>query len=147
MVPSATLKTQDGKYVIIGGNGDSVYSRLMAAIGRPEMGSQNPLYANNAARCEREEEIYEVGLLLLLWAGQETSVTGTQLPKQHGRACYLECIDCSAVRMCSLRRWLKDVRARHSPCGAQVIGAWVAERDLEEVLKVMGEARVPSGEA
>lgn len=27
----------------------------------------------------------------------------------------------------------------------QVLEKWVAERDLEEVLKVMGEARVPSG--
>lgn len=27
----------------------------------------------------------------------------------------------------------------------QVIGEWVAERNLEEVLHIMGEARVPSG--
>ena len=33
VVPSATLRTRDGKYAIIGGNGDSVYSRLMAAVG------------------------------------------------------------------------------------------------------------------
>jgi crotonobetainyl-CoA:carnitine CoA-transferase CaiB-like acyl-CoA transferase len=63
VVPSATLKTQDGRYVIIGGNGDSVYTRLMAAVGRPDMGSQNPLYANNTERCKREDEIYEVSLL------------------------------------------------------------------------------------
>ena len=31
VVPSATLQTKDGRWVIIGGNGDSVYSRLMAA--------------------------------------------------------------------------------------------------------------------
>lgn len=60
MVPSATLKTKDGRYVIIGGNGDSVYSRLMAAVGRPDMGADNPLYANNSERCKREDEIYEV---------------------------------------------------------------------------------------
>lgn len=63
VVPSATLKTKDGRYVIIGGNGDSVYTRLMAAVGRPDMGSQNPLYANNTERCKREDEIYEVSLL------------------------------------------------------------------------------------
>lgn len=39
------------------GNGDSVYSRLMEAIGKPDMTSANPLYANNAARCERVDEI------------------------------------------------------------------------------------------
>ena len=33
VVPSATLRTRDGKYAIIGGNGDSVYSRLMAVVG------------------------------------------------------------------------------------------------------------------
>lgn len=65
MVPSATLKTKDGRYVIIGGNGDSVYSRLMAAVGRPDMGAENPLYANNSERCKREDEIYEVGIVLV----------------------------------------------------------------------------------
>ncbi|KAK9831410.1 hypothetical protein WJX81_002598 [Elliptochloris bilobata] len=60
VVPSATLRTRDGKYVIIGGNGDSVYSRLMAAVGRPDMDSNNPTYADNARRCEREAEIYQV---------------------------------------------------------------------------------------
>ena len=29
----------------------------------------------------------------------------------------------------------------------QVIGEWVAQRDLEEVLHIMGEARVPSGDS
>ena len=42
MVPSATLRTRDGKYAIIGGNGDSVYSRLMAAVGAPSERSVSP---------------------------------------------------------------------------------------------------------
>lgn len=46
--------------MIIGGNGDSVYSRLMAAVGHPEMGSDNPKYANNTKRCAAEDEIYKV---------------------------------------------------------------------------------------
>ena len=60
VVPSATLQSNDGKYVIIGGNGDSVYSRLMAAVGRPDMSSANPLYATNTHRCQRADEIYKV---------------------------------------------------------------------------------------
>ncbi|KAA6422537.1 MAG: CAIB BAIF family [Trebouxia sp. A1-2] len=60
VVPSATLQSKDGKYVIIGGNGDSVYSRLMAAVGRPDMSSANPLYATNTHRCQRADEIYKV---------------------------------------------------------------------------------------
>ena len=65
VVPSATLATCDGRWVIVGGNGDSVYTRLMAAVGRPDMGAHNPLYANNAARCRREGEIYEARLCRL----------------------------------------------------------------------------------
>ena len=61
VVPSATMQSKDGKYVIIGGNGDSVYSRLMAAVGRPDMASSNPLYATNTHRCQRADEIYKVG--------------------------------------------------------------------------------------
>lgn len=57
VVPSGTFKTSDGKFVVIGGNGDSVYSRLMAAIGRPDMAADNPDYANNAKRCARESVI------------------------------------------------------------------------------------------
>ena len=62
VVPSGTFRTADGKWVVIGGNGDSVYSRLMEAIGRPDMGSSNPRYANNSMRCRHEAEIMaEVG--------------------------------------------------------------------------------------
>lgn len=54
------MKTKDGKWVIIGGNGDSVYTRLMAAVGRPDMGADNPKYATNAVRCTHEREICDV---------------------------------------------------------------------------------------
>lgn len=42
VVPSGTFRTADSRYVVIGGNGDSVYSRLMAAVGRPDMAADNP---------------------------------------------------------------------------------------------------------
>jgi hypothetical protein len=32
-----------------------VYSRLMAAIGRPDMDANNPDYSNNKKRCDRGE--------------------------------------------------------------------------------------------
>ena len=69
MVPSATFETGDGRWVIIGGNGDSVYTRLMAAVGRPDMGMQNQHYATNPLRCQREEEIYQVPIKRLLGRG------------------------------------------------------------------------------
>jgi crotonobetainyl-CoA:carnitine CoA-transferase CaiB-like acyl-CoA transferase len=45
---------------VVGGNGDSIYSRLMAAVGRQDMAADNPDYADNSRRCEREDEINEV---------------------------------------------------------------------------------------
>ncbi|KAF5829072.1 CoA-transferase family III domain-containing protein [Dunaliella salina] len=51
VVPSGTFQTKSGKHVIIGGNGDSVYSRLMAAIGRPDITADHPQFATNNDRC------------------------------------------------------------------------------------------------
>ena len=56
IVPTNTYRCADGKYIVIGGNGDSIYQRLMRAIGRPEM-AQDPRYATNAKRVENEREI------------------------------------------------------------------------------------------
>lgn len=56
IVPTNTYLCADGKYVIIGGNGDSIYQRLMRAIGRPEM-AEDPRFASNAKRVENEKEI------------------------------------------------------------------------------------------
>ncbi|MDA1118648.1 MAG: CoA transferase [Proteobacteria bacterium] len=56
IVPTNTYRCAGGKYVIIGGNGDSIYQRLMRAIGRPEM-AEDPRYSTNAKRVENEKEI------------------------------------------------------------------------------------------
>ena len=37
IVPTNTYVCRDGKYVIIGGNGDSIFRRLMHTAGRPDM--------------------------------------------------------------------------------------------------------------
>ncbi len=58
IVPTNTYLCKDGRYVIIGGNGESIYKRLMRAAGRPEM-ADDPKYAGNANRVEREDEIDE----------------------------------------------------------------------------------------
>ena len=57
VVPSGCWKASDGVYVIIGGNGNSVYDRLMKAIGEPEMGIENPKYATDSKRVEHEKII------------------------------------------------------------------------------------------
>ena len=56
IVPTNTYKCQDGKFVIIGGNGDSIYKRLMQAIGRTDLGD-DPRMADNAGRVAHEKEL------------------------------------------------------------------------------------------
>ncbi len=56
IVPTNTYRCSDGKCVVIGGNGDSIFRRLMEVIGREDLGS-DPQLASNAGRVEREPEI------------------------------------------------------------------------------------------
>jgi crotonobetainyl-CoA:carnitine CoA-transferase CaiB-like acyl-CoA transferase len=56
IVPTNTYSCADDKYVIIGGNGDSIYKRLMHAVGRDDLG-EDPRMANNAGRVDNEPEI------------------------------------------------------------------------------------------
>ena len=58
IVPTNTYPCADGRYVIIGGNGDSIFRRLMTAAGRPEMASDHRL-ANNAGRVAHQQEVDE----------------------------------------------------------------------------------------
>jgi crotonobetainyl-CoA:carnitine CoA-transferase CaiB-like acyl-CoA transferase len=56
IVPTNTYVCRDGKYVIIGGNGDSIFRRLMHTAGRPDMAAE-PRLADNAGRVAHEAEI------------------------------------------------------------------------------------------
>lgn len=56
IAPSNAYLCRDGGYALIAGNGDSIYKRLMAAIGREDLGN-DPGLANNAGRVERVAEI------------------------------------------------------------------------------------------
>lgn len=56
IVPTNTYLCGDNKYVIIGGNGDSIFTRLMKAAGRSDMAA-DPRLASNSGRVEHEEEI------------------------------------------------------------------------------------------
>ncbi|HNE43555.1 MAG: CoA transferase [Betaproteobacteria bacterium] len=57
ITPSNTHTTRDGKHVAIGGNGDAIFRRFMAAIGRPDLAA-DPGLADNAGRDGRRDEIY-----------------------------------------------------------------------------------------
>ena len=56
IVPTNTYLTSDDKHVIIGGNGDSIFKRLMIAIGRPDM-AEDLRFEHNQGRVENEKEI------------------------------------------------------------------------------------------
>lgn len=56
IVPTNTYLCADGKYVVIGGNGDSIFKRLMVAATRPEM-ADDPRLASNPGRVEHQDEV------------------------------------------------------------------------------------------
>lgn len=56
IVPTNTYRCKNGKYVVIGGNGDSIFQRLMEVAGHPDM-ANDPRMANNAGRVQHELEI------------------------------------------------------------------------------------------
>lgn len=58
IVPTNTYRCKDGKFVIIGGNGDSIFKRLCHAMGRDDLG-EDPRLADNAGRVEHEHELDE----------------------------------------------------------------------------------------
>ena len=84
IVPSNTYTTRDGKYLVIGANADSIFKRLMTAIGREDLAG-DPALASNEGRVKRTDEL------------------------------------------------------------DKVIGEWVARRDLEDALRILAHAEVPSG--
>lgn len=57
ITPSNTHTTVDGKHVIIGGNGDAIFRRLMHAIERPDL-AEDATLADNAGRDARRDELY-----------------------------------------------------------------------------------------
>jgi formyl-CoA transferase len=56
IVPSNTYTTADDENIVVAGNGDAIFKRLMKAIGRDDM-ANDPQLANNAGRVQRTEDI------------------------------------------------------------------------------------------
>ena len=69
IVPTNTYLCSDGKHVVIGGNGDSIYVRLMTAIGREDL-AQDPRLASNPGRVTHQKLIDGA---IAAWADQLTS--------------------------------------------------------------------------
>jgi formyl-CoA transferase len=56
IVPSNTYPCADGRYVVVGANADSIFTRMMRAIGREDHAT-DPALADNAGRVRRTEEL------------------------------------------------------------------------------------------
>jgi crotonobetainyl-CoA:carnitine CoA-transferase CaiB-like acyl-CoA transferase len=56
IVPTNTYACADGKYVIVGGNADSIFQRLMRAAGRDDL-ADDPRLRDNAGRVEHQQEV------------------------------------------------------------------------------------------
>lgn len=56
IVPTNTYPCRDGRWIVIGANSDSMFRRLMRAIGRPDL-ADDPRFAHNDGRVTHETEL------------------------------------------------------------------------------------------
>ena len=68
IVPTNTYACADGRFIVIGGNGDSIFARLMQAIGRSDL-AEDQRFKSNVDRVNHEQEIDG---LLSEWCAQHT---------------------------------------------------------------------------
>lgn len=59
VAPTNTYPTRDGEWIVVGGNSDAIFKRLMTAIGQAELAT-SPTYATNADRVLRADELDEI---------------------------------------------------------------------------------------
>lgn len=75
IVPSNTYTTGDGKNIVIAGNGDAIFKRLMIAIGRQDM-ADDPQLARNDGRVPRTADIDQA---IQAWCDTQTIDTAMAL--------------------------------------------------------------------
>lgn len=79
IAPSNVYETNDGS-VLIGGNQDSVWKRMSAMMGQPELGD-DPRYATHVARGENQTELDD---LINVWTRALSSQQVLDLCEEHG---------------------------------------------------------------
>jgi len=68
IAPSNAYRCQDDGYVLIAGNGDSIFKRLMHTMGRDDLGN-DPALTDNAGRVKR---VAEIDAAIGVWAAQRS---------------------------------------------------------------------------
>lgn len=66
--PSNTYPSSDGRHVVIAGNSDAIFKRLMSAIGRPDLG-RDPMLASNEGRVRNNAAL---DAAISAWTSQRT---------------------------------------------------------------------------
>jgi formyl-CoA transferase len=69
IAPSNAYQCQDGRYVLIAGNGDSIFKRLMQVIGREDLAKDADLGSNDG----RVMRVGELDQAIGIWASQMTA--------------------------------------------------------------------------
>ena len=102
IVPSNTYTTRDGENVVIAGNGDAIFKRLMRAIGRDDLAA-DPQLARNDGRVPRTAEIDDA---IQSWCATQTIDAALAVLKE---------ADVPASKIYSVRDMLRDPQflARH----------------------------------
>ncbi|WP_338847417.1 CaiB/BaiF CoA-transferase family protein [Massilia sp. W12] len=95
IVPSNTYPSADGDFVVISGNGDAIFKRLMLAIGRADL-AHDPSLARNDGRVPRTEEIDEA---IAAWSRLHTAQQIVEL---------LQAADVPVGKIYSVRDMLQD---------------------------------------
>jgi formyl-CoA transferase len=75
IVPSNTYTCGDGAALVVAGNGDAIFKRLMNAIDRPDL-ADDPALARNEGRVKRTEEIDRA---IEQWCGGRTIAEALQI--------------------------------------------------------------------
>lgn len=64
IAPSNTYSTKDGKFLVLAANGDSIFQRLMTAIGRPDL-AESEQFRHNDGRAAAADELDKI---LSMWS-------------------------------------------------------------------------------
>jgi succinyl-CoA---D-citramalate CoA-transferase len=83
IAPSNVYRSKDGKWMVIAANHDTLWRRLAALMGRPELG-EDVRFATHHARGEHEDELDE---LIGAWAAQHTAAELDRLVNEAGVVC------------------------------------------------------------
>ena len=83
IAPSNVYRSSDGKWVVIAANHDTLWKRLAALMGRPELG-EDARFESHHARGEHEDELDE---LIGAWAAQHTAAELDEIVNAGGVVC------------------------------------------------------------